>query len=153
MIPTPWLLIPALSLLAYAGVMTFLYKEVVDDYANFRAELVSIQKQAESDAAARQLRSEKVTADVSLAWAAALAYSRRHPVVRVLPRPDCDSGKGTSVSVTGLKPTQETSQFGLGREVVIAVEECQQRLENAAVDAAQVITLIDWIRKTHEASK
>jgi hypothetical protein len=152
MIPTPWLLIPALSLLAYAGVMTYLYKDVVDDYANFRAELVSIQKQAEADAAAKQLRSEKVTADVSLAWAAALDAARR-PVVRVRPA-TCDSNsKGGTVSTAAQGLDVGTSQPGLGREIVIAVEQCEERLNWAAQDAAQVITLIDWIRKTHEASK
>jgi hypothetical protein len=152
MIPTPWLLIPALSLLAYAGVMTYLYKDVVDDYANFRAELVSIQKQAEADAAAKQLRSEKVTADVSLAWSAALDAARR-PVVRVLPAARCDNPKGGTISTAVEGLDVGTSQPGLGREVVIAVEQCEARLNNAAIDAAQVITLVDWIRKTHEASK
>jgi hypothetical protein len=152
MIPTPWLLIPALSLLAYAGVMTFLYKEVVDDYADFRANLVSIQKQAESDAAARQLRSEKVTADVSLAWSAALDAARR-PVVRVLPATCGGLRQADALSTAGLKPDAPAPELGFGREVVIAVEQCEERLNWAAQDAAQVHYLQQWIIGQHKASK
>jgi hypothetical protein len=152
MISTPWLLIPALSLLAYAGVMTFLYKEVVDDYADFRANMAAIQKQAESDAAAQQLRYEKVTADVSLAWAAALDAARR-PVVRVQSATCGGLRQADALSVTGIKSDAPTPELGLGREIVVAVEECQQRLENAAVDAAHVILLQRWVTEQHEASK
>ncbi len=152
MIPTPWLLIPALSLLAYAGVMTYLYKDVVDDYANFRADMAAIQKQAEADAALRLQRSEKVTADVSLAWAAALDAARR-PVVRVLPAARCDNPKGGTVSTAAQGLDVGTSQPGLGREIVIAVEQCEERLNWAAQDAAQVHYLQQWIIGQHKASQ
>jgi hypothetical protein len=144
---------PIAALAAYAGFVSYLYKDAVNECAKFRANVEQAQEQSRLDSERREIEYRDISQQSSDAWAAALAYSRSHPVVRVLPRPDCNKGTSTSVSVTGLKPTQETAQFGLGREVVIAVEECQQRLENAAVDAAQVITLIEWIRKTHEASK
>jgi hypothetical protein len=111
------------------------------------------QEQNRLESERREVEYRDISQQSSDAWAAALAYSRRHPVVRVLPRPDCDSGKGTSVSTAIEGLDVGTAQRGLGQEVVIAVEQCEARLNNAAIDAAQVITLIDWIRKTHEASK
>ena len=109
-------------------------------------------EQAERDAKHLRAEQERVTRDVSVAWADALAYSREHPVVRVLPA-RCDSRQGTTLPATGLKPDVPTAEPGLGRGISIAVEDCEARLNNAAQDAAQVLMLQRWITQQHELSR
>lgn len=136
----------------YAGIMTYFYRSAVHACADFRADVAAAQEQNEEDRKAREIEYRNISKQTGDAWAAALAYSRSHPVVRVL-RPDCHSGKGTSVSFASAGLDVGTAEPGLGREVVVAVEECETRLNNAAQDAAQVIVLQNWIKRVYEASK
>ena len=129
-----------------------LYGSVHREYSKFQAEVVAAQEQAERDAEHLRAEQERVTRDVSVAWADALAYSREHPVVRVLPA-RCDSRQGTPLPATGLKPDVATAEPRLGRSISIAVEDCEARLNNAAQDAAMLLELQNWIRQQHEVSK
>lgn len=91
--------------------------------------------------------SERITLDISNAWSSALAYRERHPLVRVLPRPDCDTtGLRPIPSTPGITPKLpvEEPRFSPGGDVTVAVEECRQRLETAITDAAWIEHVKVW---------
>lgn len=144
--------IVALSILSAAFLNLWL--ETRDDFTTYRSMVEQAQAQAEADAAERLAEYTRINRETGDAWAAALAADRAaRPVVRVRLPADCSVGQMPTVpAATGLSASA-TSESGLRRDVVIAVAECEARLNNAAQDAAQVLMLQQWLRATHEASR
>lgn len=124
-----------------------LYGAANEQYANHRAAVVAAQKQAEADREHQRAEQERLMAVYGDAWAAA-----RRPVVRVLPARGCVPQAGP-VSATAGQPDAPTAEQRLDSAIVVAADECQVRLENAVMDAAQVRWLEQWIKDQHEASK
>ena len=129
-----------------------MYGSVSHEYATFKSDVREAEKRAAAEAEQERLGRERITEDVSRRWADALDLASRDPVVRVLPR-NCNLPQAGTLPVAGLKPDAATAQPGLGGTVLVAGEECESRLNNAAHDAAQVMMLQEWARRQHEVVK
>lgn len=147
------LAIACVILLVYSVVTTISLRSEIKNYAEFKAKVELAQQQAEDDFAKQEKDFNDIIRKTSDDWATVLKHSRSNPTVRVLPGPSCDLREGATISATGLKPHEETSESRLGNEFIISIEEIETRLNNAAEDAAQVILLQEFIQSTHEASK
>ncbi len=129
-----------------------LWQNKADEYANFRAEIVSQQQALRAEADRAKAESDRITAEVSDSWSRALDWANSHPpVVRV--RGACDP--------TGLRPIPAPSegtavtpvQQGFGTPRDVAVEECEARINGAVFDAAQLMHLQSWVQRQHEVKR
>ena len=147
-IPSPSMLMAgAIVLLSISNVIFFkLWRNAIDEFAHYRAAVVAAQKQAEADADKARIESERITADVSNSWQAALDHARRHPVVRVL-QSRCDLPQAGAISHAASGTDGATSQF------TISAAECEAVANDAVIDATHILYLQDWIKRQHEASK
>lgn len=150
----PYFVLTALCVLATATGAGYVYGYLNEHerYLAYKSSHEAAEEQGKQDAERREREFDTVVADVSGAWNAALAHAGSRPVVRVL-RSDARLCPPGTVPVTGLKPPAASNEQGLGGEIFVAVEQCEQRLAYAAQDAAQVILLTEFIKRTHEASK
>jgi hypothetical protein len=123
----------------------------LSDYYTYKSSVEAAQAALKADAENARQESARVTADVSQSWSAALEYQRTHPAVRV--RDNCSAGGLRPSAATGLKLDATTKESGLGSSVDVAVEQCEQRLNDAALDAAMVMHLQHWIRQQHEVKR
>jgi hypothetical protein len=131
-----------------------LYRGITDEYSSFKStvekesELLRLDNERQVQAvteAARQLDAEY-----------AAVRKRLNDMGRVVRVRDTCSGTGempglsaNATSVEGL----HVPQSGLGAERVIAVEECETRLNWSVEDAATIEWMKAWAERTHEASK
>lgn len=134
--------------LASAVIFYILWQGAKDDFMEYKANVLAEQKQLEADAAEARLLSERVIADVSESWSRALDYSRRNRVVRV--QSNCDPYSLRPVPSTGLKADATAIEYR--PSTVLDASECEDRLNKAVVDAAQVIHLQAFIKGQHDAT-
>ena len=150
MIPMPWCTIPVLAVTIYAGTITLLYKDSVDDLSNIRSALALAEKQA---AETRQDHERNLHA-LAAGWDSAVRALDRAPVIRVR-KADCvrqDRMPAAAGGITGAAPQLGLTATGFNpREV--SVEECEARLNDSLKASAQVLHLLDFTYRTHEASK
>lgn len=94
----------------------------------------------------QRLLSERITADVSQRWADALAWERAHPrVVRVRDE-TCGSGSGvSSIPASSAGLNAGTAHSGLS--AYLTASQCEERLNQAVMDAAQLMWLQQWIKQ------
>lgn len=143
----------AVALLTLSNLFFFnLWIGAKDDLTTYRASVAQAQAQAESDAEVQRLEQQRVLADTANGWAAAVDYWRKHPVVRVLPAADCHLPQAGTVPATPAEPDARPPEYGLD-PIVLTAEQCEARINNAILDAAQVKHLQSWIIQQHEASK
>lgn len=129
-----------------------------DRHADFRAAVETAQAHAEAAARLRAERERQVHADTAAGWSAAVLWHRAHSrIVRVQqPASGCDgevSGVPAAPSESAARPTEPRLDPEQHAALTVSVAECEQRLNNAVMDAAQVMHLANWIKQQHEASK
>jgi hypothetical protein len=149
MIPLPYAIAPLLAALLWAGVMTFLYKDAVNEHSKLTAALALAEKQA-ADTTAEH---ERNIMGVAEGWDAAVRALAARPVVRVQADRVCQSALPTAPG--GLKATP--AEYGLTTGVFdpreISLAECEGRLNASLRATAQVLHLLDFNYRTHEASQ
>jgi hypothetical protein len=134
----------------YAATMTFLYKDAVNELSDIKSALALAEKQAEDT---RQDHERNLQA-MAAGWDSAVRALDRAPVIRVR-KADYLCQDGVPTAANGL--ARSTSEHGLAatgfnpREV--SVEECEARLNDSLKASAQVLHLLDFTYRTHEASK
>lgn len=129
-----------------------------DRHADYRAAVETAQAHAEAAARLRAERERRILEDTARDWAAVLDHvSSRPPVVRVQqPASGCDgevSGVPAAPSESAARPAEPRLDPEQHAALAVSVAECEQRLNNAVMDAAQVMHLANWIKQQHEASK
>jgi hypothetical protein len=134
----------------YAATMTYLYKDAVNELSDIRSALALAEKQAANTAAEH----ERNIKGVAEGWDAAVRALDRAPVVRVR-KADylCQDGVPAAAGITpGHAPQLGLAATGFNpREV--SVEECEARLNDSLKASAQVLHLLEFTYRTHEASK
>ena len=149
MMPLPWMtLVGAVAI--YAATMTFLYKDAVDALSDIKSALAMAEKQA---ADTRQDHERNLQA-LAAGWDSAVRALDRAPVIRVR-KADCVRQSPLPVA-TGITPGH-APQLGLTAGVFdpreVSVEECEARLNDSLKASAQVLHLLEFTYRTHEASK
>ena len=111
----------------------------------------ALQASLESERQRAAIESERITGDVSKAWADALDHARRNPrIIRVrdnaceVPVPNPTGG------IDGRPPHEG---FGSAGDATITASQCEAYLNQGIADAAQLMALQRWIRKQSEATK
>jgi len=139
-LPSPTMLMAAVIIgLSISNVILFkLYRSEVNEYAQFKAEVHANQVAILRENEQKQAAADAALLAVSESWKRALDHSRRNPPVRVL-HSNCDSGTGTQVTGTGLKP-DATAVAGLSSATVDA-SRCEELINAGVRDAAQVLHL------------
>ena len=156
-IPTPYKLIG----LAVAAVIVFAmgylkgYENANDKYLAFKADVAAQTAILEANAEKARLESERVTADVSKAWSAALNHQRANPrIIRVRDTSGCTTGLRPLPNATGLvDATTEEQRFGPGGDVAISIAQCEQVANDAIVDAAHLLHLQEWVKQQSEIQR
>lgn len=141
-LPSPTMIMAGVIVaLSLSNVILFkLYRSAADEYATFKADVHAAQVAIERDNQQKRAEAEANLLAVSESWSNALDHARRNSPVRVLPS-RCDSGTSPQAPGTGLKPDAATAEPRLSATRDVAVEECEVRLNNAVIDAAQVLHL------------
>jgi hypothetical protein len=138
------------ALAIYAAAMTYLYTGAVNDLSDIRSALALAEKQA---ADTRQDHERNLQA-MAAGWDSAVRALDRAPVIRVR-KADCvrqDRMPAAPGGITGASPKLGLAATGFDpREV--SVEECEARLNDSLKASAQVLHLLDFAYRTHEASK
>ena len=150
----PYFLITAVTAACLFAGLGYVYgwQTGMEKYYGYKSKVDAAEEAGRRDAEERQVAMDRVVADVSGAWADALSHARGNPVVRVL-HTGCGLRQTGTLPATGLKPPATADEQGLGREILVTIDQCEQRLAYAAQDAAQVLALQDFIKRVHEASK
>jgi hypothetical protein len=134
----------------YAATMTYLYTGAVHDLSDIKSALALAEKQAEDT---RQDHERNLRA-LAVGWDTAVRALDRAPAVRVR-KADCvrqDRMPPAAGGITGAAPQLGLTATGFdSREV--SVEECEARLNDSLKASAQVLHLLDFTYRTHEASK
>jgi hypothetical protein len=150
----PYVYIAAIAiLLASHGLAYFKGKEHgLERYYDLKSSVEAAQKRAEAEAQWQKSEQERIARETADGWAAAVAWYRDHPrIVRVLQPSGCVSQTGAvSASSEGTDATAAQQRPGA---IELTAEQCEIRVNNAVLDAAQVIHLQNWIRQQYEASK
>lgn len=138
------------ALAVYGAGITYLYKESVDAHSKLAAALALAEKQAEDT---RQDHERNLRA-LAVGWDTAVRALDRAPAVRVR-KADYLCQDGVPTAASGL--ARSTSEHGLVTSVFdpreISLAECEARLNNSLKASAQVLHLLDFAYRTHEASK
>jgi hypothetical protein len=135
------LAIACLILLVYSVVTTISLRNETREHAEFKAAVKMAQQQAEKEYS-------DALSETTDKWAEVVSYLNTNPrIVRVPMRPNCNIQE-TPAPSQGTNVT--TEEPGLRDEIIIAVQECEQRLNFAAEDAAKLIVLQEYITNTHE---
>ena len=115
------------------------------------SEIERVSDELRKENESQRLVSERITADVSQRWSAALDWQRAHPrIVRV--RENCSGAGGMpAVSIPASGLNAGTAHGGLG--AVLDASQCEARLNDAVVDVAQLLHLQQWIRQQGEIGK
>jgi hypothetical protein len=150
-LPSPSLIMAGVIVALSLSNATFiyLYRGAANDAAKHKATLVAERKQAKADAEKAQLAAERVTADLQVAHAAALADLKRTPVVRVLRNTVCVSNTNAGSS-GGSDATLKPPPVDTG---AITPAECEIYLNRGLEDALNYEWLMHWIRTEQEALK
>lgn len=146
------LVIAIASFLAGMKVGSMLGKADLMECRERVALMEAVSNELQKEIAEQRLVSERITADVSQRWADALAWQRANPrVVRVRDEA-CGSGGGMSgLSTASAGLDVGTAHSGLGAYLTAA--QCEERLNQAVLDAAQLMWLQEWIREQQRVSK
>ena len=149
-IPSPTMIMAAVIIgLSISNVIfVSLYRSTANEYSDFKTRVASESELLRSE---NERKLQEVTAvhrqvehDYAQARAALAAGPR---VVRV---------QSKSCSGTGILPTHGTAAPGLDATAetrTISAEQCEAYLQSGIEDATQLMWLIDWVQRTHEASK
>jgi hypothetical protein len=140
-------------LLASHGYVYFKGKEHgLERYYDLKSSVEAAQKRAEEEAQRQKSEQDRIARETTDGWAAAVAWYRDHPrIVRVLQSSGCVSQTGAvSASTEG---TDATAAQQRPSTIELTAEQCEFRVNNAILDAAQVIHLQNWIKQQYEASK
>lgn len=149
LVPTGYLILAVVALLSVTHGVA--YVKGLERYYELKSKVDAAQKEAEADAERQRLATEQINRETAAGWAAAVDWHRRNPrLVRVLPGAGCLSQAG-ALPAAGQEPDAPTAQPGLG--AVIDATACEERLNRAVLDAAQVMWLQDWIQQQHQASQ
>lgn len=123
-----------------------------EKYLAYKSQVEAQQALLAEEAKRREEEQIRIHRDTADAWASALDHARRSPrLVTVRVPADCSASFVPALPSAGLRPDGAAPQPGLG--AVVDASECEARLNNAVIDAAQVIHLQNFIQLQHEASK
>jgi len=118
----------------------------LEKYFALKSQVEEAQKRAEADANAQRQRQEQLIKDTTEGWRAAVDWYRAHPrIIRVLPTADCVSQTGPISASTGQSDDSSIKQ-GFD-SAVLTPEQCEMRINNAILDAAQLLHLQSWVRQ------
>lgn len=121
-------------------------------YANFKSSVEMAQKQAEAEALRKEEEYRRVNQEVVAGWSAAVDWYRKHPrIVRVRVR-DNRPAQVPAISAPAASDDEVATEPRFDTGGITAIE-CEERLNNAILDAAQVIWLQEWIRQQREVAK
>jgi hypothetical protein len=86
-------------------------------------------------------------------WSAAVAWHRGNPrLVRVRESAPCSSGEVPGTAATADEPDAPATEQGYGTTIIDAAE-CEARVNNAILDAAQVMHLQRYVTDVQKAMK
>ena len=155
-LPTQMLLIGGLALLLTVGFGAYFKgkEHGLREYYDYKAKITAQFEELEKEHEQRKLVSERITADVSHAWATSLDWYKRNPRTVRVHADSCPTGLRPLPAPT-FGPVERPIEPGLGAsaDVAISVEECEARVNNAVLDAAQVLHLVDWIKQQAEVGR
>lgn len=150
LIPAPYLLAGIAAVLAVTHGFAYFQgrQSGKETYYEFKAKVDAANMRLALQSEHRQREQERIDQTTRQGWVAAVDYWRGHPVVRVQ-RPRCAGGV-PGVSVTPREPDETAPQSGPGPLRDVTVEECEARLNDAVLDAAQVVHLQQFVLRQHE---
>lgn len=157
LIPLPYKIAGIALVMIICAVLGYMkgYENANDKYLAFKTDVAQQTAQLEADAEKARLESERVTADVSKAWAAALNHARANPRIVRVRDTSCGASSLSSVSATGLKPdaTSVEQEFGARADVALSVAQCEEVANNAVMDAAALLHLQAWVKQQSEVQR
>jgi hypothetical protein len=141
----PWLIA---AVCAVTTVMFFnLYRSTTHEFSKFRADVASAQEQVRLDNERQVQAVTKAARQVADDYAKARAALAAGP--RVIRVRDACSGTGILPGVSTASPgIDATAEAG-----TIDPAQCETYLNAGIADANQLMWLIEWVQRTHEASK
>jgi hypothetical protein len=86
-------------------------------------------------------------------WESARADLAARPVRVRVQYNNCSTGGLPPTPVTPGKPDAEAPQLRPNTEISLTIQECENRVANAVVDAAQLVHLQHFLINQHEAGK
>ena len=135
-----WKLV-AIGILSLALALTFkLYRNEVEKYALFRAQVATLGEQAKAEKKRIETEHAKVTKEIGDAWAKNLDSVRNNAVTRYRLRDN--PGRGFMPGLT-LRPQEPD---GASKEQMDSCTPDEQFIRDAAEDAAKVTAWQDWAR-------
>lgn len=157
-VPPPYLYAGlAVVLLATHGIAYHKgWQSGMETYYAFKSEVDAANARIAAENERARQEQERIADETRKGWLAAVEYWKRHGgrTVRVQPQPCVPGVPGVqAVPATGPDTDAPPAEQGLGSPVDVAVEQCEARLNNAVLDAAQVIHLQHWIKLQYEASR
>ena len=134
-------------------VLYFLYEDARNDYITLQNEFVRTEAMAKAEQSRLRAESERAIRESSEGWAAAVAYWRDHPRVIRVRNDDNSSTCLPPVPVASSEsdgtPIERGSSTAANAPSEIDVSECEARLNNAVMDAAQVLHLQAFVLQQH----
>jgi hypothetical protein len=128
-------------------------RSIQNEYAQYKADVLAQQKILADETERRRVESERVSLDTATGWAAAVDWHRRHPrTITVRVPANCGAGEMPGLSVATEQPDAAAAEQEPS-PAVITTEQCETYVNQAVLDASQVMWLQSWIRKQHEVSK
>lgn len=120
------------------------WQEAKDEHSHYVAAVEAVQEQVRVDNDRKLAEAETATQFTAEGFRAAVDYWRAHPrTVRVLPI-NCDPGTRAETPSTVWGTDASTAEPAAGAAVLTAGQ-CEARLNNAILDASQVIWLQTYI--------
>ena len=144
------------ALAGIALVFFLLYRSATHDLRDLQTSFSVAQAKADAEAARLRAESERIARESSEGWSAAVDYWRANPrLVRVRDSGNCALLRPVSTPPGQLdaRPAQQGLDTDFHAALEVSIAECEKRLNDAVLDAAQLIHIQNWIRDQHAASQ
>ena len=151
-IPLPYKLAGLALAMVICAVLGYMkgYENANDKYLAFKADVAQQTAILEANAEKARLETDRITADVSKAWAAALDHARANPrTIRV--SAGCDS--------TGLRPLSTPAEglngasLSSGEERTITTEQCEAVANDSLLDDQWIRLVKEWVKQQSEVQR
>ena len=132
------MLTATVAVLTLTNFITYkLWRSEVEEYAQFKSEVVATQNALAAEAERRRIASEQATRDAAEGWKGAVDYwkSRAGGIVTVRVPVGCEGGMR---AVLGTAPGAGHASAEPAPSTVVDAAQCETLLNNAVLDAAQV---------------
>ena len=155
MIPSHYLIVGAVGLACVAGGVGYIKgrESGLEKFYEYRTAVESQMEAVRVENAERLAAMAETARQDAEGWAAARRDLAARPVRVRVQYNNCSTGGLSPTPVTPGKPDAETPQLRPDTEISLTVSECEDKVANAVVDAAQLVHLQHFLINQHEAGK